>query len=1237
MMDTHAVLERRRARPDGKLEISRTKSGHSGFVGEGVSSTDPIVWGHLLPVGQYEGPGIDLADHHGSFPAPKPQGYVVGRDSECDVVIDHPYVSSPHCLIYRVIRNGQVCVFLRDLSSNGTFVNENVVGCNQVLELKDWDLITIVDNAQLLFNSSLPIHRTFGQQYSTLNLIGKGHIGQVFACREKSTGKRFAVKKHSFSPVPKFDQRKKECIAAELNLMGLCHRNIMFMKEAFVDNGSSSHVTQIAKKGELFNLIVTKSRLSEHETRHVFKQLFDAVKYLHDRNIVHRDLKPENILVLDEEHNIMICSFDLSITITAGSFDTTLCGTSSYVAPEVLAGSQHRKYGREVDIWSLGVVLYICLCGFPPFSDDLYSKEYPYTLSQQIRAGSFDYPSRYWDSVGDPALELIDSMLVVDPGLRFTIEQCLTHPWLTQAAPGKEKSAKSAPVLRRKPTMLGSDQVVPSSIHIASSKELKGPEPGYLPPDPVISKTETKAEGKISSSLIKQPATEKQEHSMNQNIHDEIRRRTGNTKMIEDIGNYLERLIMDNLKRSSEKPSHKAMLSKALSEANTAVELDNEQDWKGARSAYRKAWGLLRQVVLSTKGHEDKIKLEAMIAARIELLDQILEELKDSRVHSHRSPPPGIPSLSSYFYDQSNLPPARNFEHSHLQQSASSPGHRYAPTSDSMRSTSQVIGRTETDLVVGDDQSSRLQPELGPGQPSGHPVTSSSGRDVSETEATSPLRDDADPTLSLNHDQFAWLVNSAIDKPMSPRYLPTQLPDDLQNDIEFNDRSQQLSTWTYGYPVILPVDYKYPLTGIFSPPPDPHPLFISPSSQLSDGDIHHIFSAFPACVGFYVLINGFLQVIMPDDFDYEEGIPSLPSEFGGLKVSLIPETVCPTAGEASASSPATTAMSTRQRFERLFGPSPAQGAVAGLAGHPSANAVGVSVGCAIRAIVSGSKSKQRFEGKTGVAITPTDDNSKKYITIPTHLLTDAVIASKTMSLDSDAWRKEVKVCVASNSVEMGEVTTIFDQEPKSFPVGFSHDVSLVDISRIPDTRRMVPYAADLTWLSQQEWMDIKYNSSNLVLLDDRSREAKSIGVVDSRCQMVGQGIFRIQQQSRKRSSFLGSLSSGSSSSRTQDPRDDPSTWTSFVARSILYRVHPDYPARGGQSGVPVCVVSENTDGTPSHSAKVAGFASFVQMVSDVQKYDLEGDKLYKRLQEGRVAFYGAFQVPRELREGYHIL
>lgn len=129
---------------------------------------------------------------------------------------------------------------------------------------------------------------------------------------------------------------------------------------------------------------------------------------------MHRDLKPENILLLDEDHSVVLCSFDLSIIITTVDFDTTLCGSPSYVAPEVLASSRNRKYGREVDIWSLGVILYICLCGFPPFSDELFSKEFPYTLSEQIKEAKFDFPSPYWDSVSDVACKR-------EKGLQWTV------------------------------------------------------------------------------------------------------------------------------------------------------------------------------------------------------------------------------------------------------------------------------------------------------------------------------------------------------------------------------------------------------------------------------------------------------------------------------------------------------------------------------------------------------------------------------------------------------------------------------------------------------------------------------------------------------------------------------------------------------------------------------------------------------------------------------------------------
>ncbi|CAK7266911.1 serine/threonine protein kinase [Sporothrix epigloea] len=373
---------------------------------------------------------------HGSD-HPSSKGYLIGRHPECDVVVDDPIISNRHCLIFAEHKGHDTVAVLEDLSSNGTFINEALVGRNQRRELQEKDEIAVLDKARFVFR--YPKSRAssgFHQQYTLQNKLGKGHFAEVFLCVEKATGQQYAVKIFSMTPGIE-DRSKTEGLQQEIAvLMGVNHPSVLCLKETFSDKNAVYLVLELAAEGELFNYIVMNSKLSEHDTRRLFKQLFEGVKYLHERNIVHRDIKPENILLVDRDLHVKLADFGLAKIIGEESFTTTLCGTPSYVAPEILADGRNRKYTKAVDIWSLGVVLYICLCGFPPFSDELRSPEFPYTMSQQIRTGQFTFPSPYWDSVGDSALDLIDSMLVVDPNRRFTVDQCMAHPWMKETAVG---------------------------------------------------------------------------------------------------------------------------------------------------------------------------------------------------------------------------------------------------------------------------------------------------------------------------------------------------------------------------------------------------------------------------------------------------------------------------------------------------------------------------------------------------------------------------------------------------------------------------------------------------------------------------------------------------------------------------------------------------------------------------------------------------------------------------------
>ncbi|MCJ1389773.1 hypothetical protein MMC18_002630 [Xylographa bjoerkii] len=372
------------------------------------------------------------------FPA---GGYLVGRHPECDRILHIPTVSNRHCLVFHENKGGDSIAVLEDLSSNGTYVNGAIVGRNKRRELKEGDEISILEEASFQFR--YPKNRdsnAFRQQYRVLQQLGKGHFATVYLCVEKASGARFAVKRFEKRPGEK-ERSATDGLQQEIAvLMSVSHPHMLCLKDTFDEDDGVYLVLELAAEGELFNWIVMKQKLTEQETRKIFVQLFQGMRYLHERNIVHRDLKPENILLVDKDLTVKIADFGLAKIIGEESFTTTLCGTPSYVAPEILENSKHRRYTRAVDVWSLGVVLYICLCGFPPFSDELYTPENPYTLSQQIKMGRFDYPSPYWDSVGDPALDLIDRMLVVDPEKRYSIDECLAHPWVTQKIPNPADS-----------------------------------------------------------------------------------------------------------------------------------------------------------------------------------------------------------------------------------------------------------------------------------------------------------------------------------------------------------------------------------------------------------------------------------------------------------------------------------------------------------------------------------------------------------------------------------------------------------------------------------------------------------------------------------------------------------------------------------------------------------------------------------------------------------------------------
>uniref|UniRef100_A0A8C6KKL4 Serine/threonine-protein kinase DCLK2 n=1 Tax=Nothobranchius furzeri TaxID=105023 RepID=A0A8C6KKL4_NOTFU len=264
------------------------------------------------------------------------------------------------------------------------------------------------------------------EKYEVGKVIGDGNFAVVRECEERSTGKEFALKIIDKAKC----SGKEHLIENEVAVLRkVKHPNIIMLIEE-VDTLSELYlVMELVKGGDLFDAITSLAKYTEKDASTMVFNLAGALKYLHSMNIVHRDIKPENLLVFehpDGTKSLKLGDFGLATVVEGPLF--TVCGTPTYVAPEIIAES---GYGLKVDIWAAGVITYILLCGFPPFRSENNIQE---DLFDQILLGQLDFPSPYWDSITDSAKELILKMLLVNAEARYSAQDVLSHPWVTADA-----------------------------------------------------------------------------------------------------------------------------------------------------------------------------------------------------------------------------------------------------------------------------------------------------------------------------------------------------------------------------------------------------------------------------------------------------------------------------------------------------------------------------------------------------------------------------------------------------------------------------------------------------------------------------------------------------------------------------------------------------------------------------------------------------------------------------------
>ncbi|XP_009303981.1 calcium/calmodulin-dependent protein kinase type II subunit beta isoform X7 [Danio rerio] len=265
----------------------------------------------------------------------------------------------------------------------------------------------------------------FTDEYQLYEELGKGAFSVVRRCAKLSTGQEYASKIINTKKLSARDHQKLEREARICRL--LKHSNIVRLHDSISEEGFHYLLFDLVTGGELFEDIVAREYYSEADASHCIQQILEAVLHCHQMGVVHRDLKPENLLLASKCKNAAVKLADFGLAIEVQGDQQAwfgFAGTPGYLSPEVL---RKEAYGKPVDIWACGVILYILLVGYPPFWDEDQHKLY-----QQIKAGAYDFPSPEWDTVTPEAKNLINQMLTINPVKRITAQEALKHPWVCQ-------------------------------------------------------------------------------------------------------------------------------------------------------------------------------------------------------------------------------------------------------------------------------------------------------------------------------------------------------------------------------------------------------------------------------------------------------------------------------------------------------------------------------------------------------------------------------------------------------------------------------------------------------------------------------------------------------------------------------------------------------------------------------------------------------------------------------------